>query len=120
MGRGLVAAKDFKKGQIVESSHIIVLDIDDHKTLQPTLLNLYVFEWRGNDVAVALGNGSLFNHAKPANVTYSNDYKHEKIVFRALRRIKKGEQLFVNYGYDPVLWYDDYLRKKELIKENRK
>lgn len=120
LGRGVVATQNFKKGQVVESSHVLVLDKLEHDQLTPTLVNLYVFGWKDKHCAIAFGNGSLFNHSDDHNVTYSNNYKSNKIVFKATRNIKKGEQLFINYGYDAAYHFDDYLRKKEQLKENAK
>lgn len=120
MGRGLVAAQDFKKGQIVESSPVVILDVVEHKELAKTILNLYVFAWKDTGCALALGHGSLFNHSWENNVRYVNDYVRNKINFIATRDIQKGEQLFVDYGYDPLLEYQAYLAKREKLLEAMK
>ena len=99
-GRGLYSDRDIRKGEVVESSPVLTIDSWESKLLSSTKLNLYVFAW-GEGSAFAFGNGSLFNHSSRHNVTYSNCYETNRIVFRALRNIKKGAQLFINYGYDP-------------------
>lgn len=99
-GRGVQAAKNFKKGELVEISPVIVVPKAEHyKALAKTVLNLYVFGWNYKRAAVALGHGSLFNHSSEPNITYDADYKREEMRFYAKRSIKKGEQLFINYGY---------------------
>ena len=55
--------------------------------------------------AVALGLGSLFNHSSlQQNVGWSRDLTGQCIVYRALRDIKAGEELCINYG---KLWFVD-------------
>ena len=55
--------------------------------------------------AVALGLGSLFNHSSlQHNVGWSRDLTRQCIVYRALRDIKAGEELCINYG---KLWFVD-------------
>lgn len=101
-GRGLYATKNIKEGQVVEVSPVIVVDHDDREVITTTQLNIYVFSWTYKKSALALGNGSLFNHSRNSNVTYKNSVKAKQIEFTALRNIKKGEQLFINYGYEPA------------------
>ena len=55
--------------------------------------------------AVALGLGSLFNHSTlEQNVAWSKDLASQCIIYRALRDIKAGEELCINYGR---LWFDN-------------
>lgn len=55
--------------------------------------------------AVALGLGSLFNHSSlQQNVGWSRDVNGQCIVYKALRDIKAGEELCINYG---KLWFVD-------------
>lgn len=100
-GRGLYAVRNFKKGEIIEIAPVVVIDKMDADTIETTMLNLYVFEWNKNSSALALGNGSLFNHSNKSNVSYMNSFRTKEIVFMTTRKIKKGEQLFIDYGYDP-------------------
>jgi len=100
-GRGLYAVRDFKKGEIVEVAPVVVIDKMDADTIETTMLNLYVFEWNKSSSALALGHGSLFNHSNKSNVCYMNSFRAKEIVFMTTRKIKKGEQLFIDYGYDP-------------------
>lgn len=100
-GRGLYATRNFKKGEIIEISPVVIVEKSDVHTIEATVLNLYVFEWNKNTSALALGNGSLFNHSKRSNVSYMNSFRTKEIVFVTTRKIKKGQQLFIDYGYDP-------------------
>ncbi len=117
MGRGVAATKNFKKGDVVEISPCILLDGHDGTRIQGTELKFYVFDahlrTRASTV-LALGHGSLFNHSRRrSNLTYTYDQGTNSMVFVALKDIKKGQQLFINYGYDPVNEHRRFLDRKE-------
>jgi len=98
MGRGVFAAKNICKGEIVEVSPVVVvLDSDSGHSV----LGHYVYAWGKKRCALALGLGSLFNHAEDCNVDYSTAIANKTIVYKANRTIKKGQELFISYGYDP-------------------
>ena len=100
-GRGLYATRNFKKGEIIEISPVVVIEKSDTHTIEATALNLYVFEWNKHSSALALVHGSLFNHSNRSNVSYMNSFRTKEIVFITTKKIKKGAQLFIDYGYDP-------------------
>jgi hypothetical protein len=105
MGRGVFAGKSYSKGDIVEVSQLVTWDSETDRLIQDSELRFYVFEGvsgRSGPSALALGNGSLYNHSETENVTYKIVPKKNTIVFRARTKILKGEQLFINYGYDPI------------------
>jgi SET domain-containing protein len=99
-GRGLFASEDIPINTIVEVSELIVIpDAKEDKQLLKTRLKhyLYLFE---EGSALALGVGSLFNHNPDPNVVWKMNIRRKKIIFKTKRPIRKGEQLFINYGYD--------------------
>lgn len=100
-GRGVYAARNIKAGELVEASPVLILDEWEANKINPTILNCYVFAWQEDhkESAVAFGLGSLFNHSTRENLTYANNYENRTIEFIALRDIKKGNQLFIDYGY---------------------
>lgn len=103
MGRGLVSCKPIKKGQVIHIAEIIHLNPKDAKTVSRTLLDSYVYAIKGQSVGIALGLGSLFNHAEDNNTNFEVILRQNRymIKYTAKRDIKKGEQLFLNYGYTP-------------------
>lgn len=102
MGRGLFATKEMRKGEIVEVSPVILIpEVEARHAIGKTILTSYVFRWNEEYTALALGHGSLFNHDFEANVTYASNFSGKSIVFKTTRKVKKGEQLFINYGYQP-------------------
>ncbi len=102
MGRGVFTSEDIPAGTVVEVSPVIVMDADARKLIDQTLLHDYIFEW-GQDrtqCAMALGLVPVYNHASPSNCEYEMDYDAAVISIRAMRDIRAGEELFINYNGD--------------------
>jgi hypothetical protein len=64
-------------------------------------------------IALALGQGSLYNHANPANMMYQADIETQTLNYFAARDIVDGEELSVNYNsggqpeYENNTWFDN-------------
>jgi hypothetical protein len=77
-------------------------------------LSDYYFLWRKDppELAIALGNGSLFNHSFAPNAHFERDLPRTRILFRALRDIAKGEEITVNYNGEPddpePVWFEPH------------
>jgi len=101
-GRGVFALKNFKKGDLIEETPVIVLSSKDSPVCETTVLNKYIYPWKGRkDGCIALGYGSLYNHSFDPNAEYDFNYERQTMLYTALRTIKKGEEILVNYNGDP-------------------
>ena len=63
--------------------------------------------------AIALGYGSMYNHANPANLRYLSALAGEAIAFIAVRAIQRDEELTINYngvGGEPVSGEDVWFK----------
>lgn len=98
-GRGLYAVKNIKKGEIVLRDP--VLEVGYGFDITASSINCYVFGWERSCSAIALGLSSLINHSKRPNVTYNPVFRTKEIIFVATKDIRRGHQLFIDYGYDP-------------------
>lgn len=98
-GRGLYARRDLRRGALIEVSPVIVINRDD--VGDEELLSNYVFEWSRGKRAVALGVGSLFNHSKEANAWWEVVKDKKVLRFYAIKDIRAGEEILVDYGYQP-------------------
>lgn len=109
MGRGIFASEDIKVDEIVEIAPILVLQFTDFIDTRWNLLFEYYF-WLDDEVVLALGYGSLYNHSKEANTEYKIDIKNKSITFKTTREIKQGEELFFNYkgssSSKAPLWFE--------------
>ncbi len=111
-GRGLYTSRAMETGMIVEIAPVIVMDAKHRKLLDKTLLHDYIFEWgeHKNQCCMALGYVPLYNHSYESNCTYEMNFKKQIITIKTTRKIKRGEELFINYNGDwdkkaPV-WFD--------------
>jgi SET domain-containing protein len=94
-GRGVFALDKVKKGDLVETCHLIIMDLMDISGP----LEGYVYQFSKEKVAIALGNGSLYNHNDHANCEFSFDYKNKMLLIRAIKNILPEEEITINYRY---------------------
>src|SRR6185436_12132578 len=92
--RGVFAKEKIKKGEIIEICPVIPIPKKQVKALEKTFLTNYYFHWSTrNQPAIVLGFGSLYNHSYSPNAEHDERIKKKEMVFRALRDIKKGEEI---------------------------
>lgn len=95
--RGAFATKDIRKGETVEICPVILEKRENIKN--NTEVDNYVFSsGKKGEVALAFGYCSLFNHDDDYNVEWQVDPNSKKIVLRASKDIKKGDEMFISYG----------------------
>ena len=99
--RGLIADRDIQKGEIIEECQILLLDPHDWHLADKTALTNYLFSWGDKYSSMIFGYAMLYNHSYTPNVVYIRNFEERVMVFKALRRIKKGEELFINYNGKP-------------------
>ena len=111
MGRGVFTKAPIAAGTLIELAPVIVMSADERKLLDKTLLHDYIFEW-GEDrdqCAMALGLVPVYNHSFHSNCEYDMYFTKQVIAIKAVRNIKKGEELFINYNGDwnskDQLWF---------------
>ncbi len=109
IGRGVFASSDIKKGEVIEVAPILVLQFEDFVDTRWNLLFEYYF-WMDDEVILALGYGSLYNHSKENNASYEIDLKTKSIKFTAIKDIKKGDEIFFDYKGEnktkTPLWFE--------------
>lgn len=112
MQRGVYTTTALEADVVVEIAPVIVMSDQERKLLDQTLLHDYIFEWGGDqkECCMALGYVPLYNHSYKSNCYYEMDFKKKIITIKTSRKIKKGEELFINYNGDwdnssPV-WFD--------------
>lgn len=112
MGRGVFTKEPIAAGKLIELAPVIVMGGGERKLLDQTLLHDYIFEWgqKKEQCAVALGLVSVYNHSYTANCTYGMYFKRSAISVIAVRDIKAGEELFINYNGEwdnkEKVWFD--------------
>ena len=102
LGRGVFALKNFKKDEIIEKAPVLVFPPKHRKILEKTQLNYYLYPWKSlKSAAIALGYGSIYNHSFDPNADWKQNFKNQTMEYRALKNIKKGEEILVNYNGEP-------------------
>ena len=97
-GRGVFAIENIKKGELIEICPILIFSSKDAILLGKTKLQYYVYDWDEDKSILVLGFGSLYNHSQLCNSKYEIQEEDENIYFSAIKNIKKGEEITINYG----------------------
>ncbi|MSP92855.1 MAG: SET domain-containing protein-lysine N-methyltransferase [Myxococcales bacterium] len=111
-GRGMVAARDLPALTLIERAPVIAFPVEHWEALDRTALTDYPFLWdpAGDGGALAMGYVSLYNHAYEPNAMYDKEYDRGAMIIRTLRAVRAGEELTVNYNWEPddatPVWFD--------------
>jgi|1048.fasta_scaffold15420_4 hypothetical protein len=112
-GRGVFAARDIEPGEIIEICPVLVFSKEELVHVRQTFLDDYYFDWgtEGDYFALCLGYGSLYNHEYEPNAEYGMDFDALTIDFYAIKAIKAGEEITVNYngeaGNREKVWFEN-------------
>lgn len=94
-GRGVFADEYISKGDRIEVCQLLILNYNDICEG----LEGYVYQYSATKVALALGNGSLYNHSERPNANFYFDTRKKVLILEAKRGIFPGEEISINYGY---------------------
>lgn len=101
-GRGVFAIKDIKRGETIEICPTIRLTPKERKYCSHTILDYYMYPWRSTQSAsIVLGYGSIYNHSFNPNADWKQNFKTHTMVYRAVKDIKRGDEITVNYNGEP-------------------
>ncbi len=112
--RGVFAKRAIKKNELIETCPVIEVSKQDAKNLRESILitYFYYFGKKKERFVTALGFGSLYNHTYSPNAVYSVNHKTQVLQFKAIRDIKKDEEITVNYIFaypnaKSPLWFEN-------------
>ena len=112
-GKGVFAARDLAAGELVETCSVLPYRMSFDKLSRE--LQHCVFNWSEDDEALpfhahALGCGSFYNHANPANMRYEADRPQLEMRFYMVEAVTAGTELTINYNAEDggPTWDDDY------------
>ncbi len=112
-GRGIIAIADIDADELIEICPVLVIPAGDVPLIHRTVLHDYYFLWGDGEeqAAIALGYGSLYNHADDSNALYEMDFTRNTLDIYAYRDIRAGEEVTINYHGSPgsrdALWFED-------------
>ncbi len=96
-GRGVYCLQAIAEGSIIEVCPLIIIPEKDTQLLDKTYLFHYYFKWENNQSAIALGYGSLYNHAALPNAESVNLIDSAELRIVAIKDIAAGEEITLNY-----------------------
>jgi uncharacterized protein len=111
-GRGVFAVDAIAEGVEIEECPVIVVPAAEVPALVQTVLRDYHFLWgpAGDASAIALGYGSLYNHADDPNALYVRKTDLGVLSFVSIRAIRAGEEITVSYnggvGDRSPVWFE--------------
>ena len=111
-GLGIFAQRKIRKGEKIEEAPVLVIPASEIKKLDKTVLRDYYFVWGEDEeeAALMLGSCSLCNHSYKPNAIFYLLPEKLAIEFVALRNIKAGEEITINYNGDPdnqkPIWFE--------------
>lgn len=100
-GRGVFAARAFRKGEVLERAPVIVVPRAQLAPLRGTLFDDYWFWWDELHNACALGWAALYNHGCPANAAFHREHEDRVLVFTAVADIAGHTEVTINYHGAP-------------------
>ena len=109
--RGVFCTHALSPGDLIEVCPVLVLLPVEREWLQHSVLYQYYFAWGENleAVAIALGYGSLYNHANQPNAEFIPDYSDDTILIQALEEIPPGYEITIDYhagSPGKALWFE--------------
>lgn len=110
-GLGVFASQNIAAREIIEEVPVILLPEEQISDLAKTKLLDYFFAWgeKLEQAAIALGYGSLYNHSYEPNAKFVENYNQNTITYSAIKGIKKGDEILMNYNGQPddmrKLWF---------------
>ncbi len=114
-GRGVLAVKNIKAGEVVEVCPIIFLsdkEVDFLRKDSDVLRFYYLEQYAIKRFCLMLGYGSLYNHSQNPNadIEYSEDNLEDFVSVKAIKDIKAGEEIVFDYEFDNNI--EDFLSLK--------
>jgi uncharacterized protein len=102
-GRAVFSTAAIAENDVIEECPLIILSPDDFHIITTTEVVNYCFflDKEKKILALAMGFGSLYNHAFPCNAHHIIDKEAKTITIFAIRDIKAHEEICINYNGDP-------------------
>lgn len=104
-GRGVFAAGDIASGSMFHKAHLLLFPVSQYEALQATVAAHYVFHVADDPEGgastingLAMSPISFINHSKTATCSFAIDADSQTVSFTALRDIRGGEELTIDYG----------------------
>ncbi len=106
-GHGVFAVRDLEPGAVVEECPALWLDDDQWEAVDGQGgLHGYCYDAPGGGALLALGFGSLYNHAADPTLDYEVLMRPPRVRLTTVRSVAAGEELTIRYAEPEHLWFD--------------
>lgn len=115
-GRGVFCKELIAKDEVFEICPVLVLPAADYDTVKASRLVDYFFSFNKEEgtLALALGFGSLYNHAVYSNAAYTLHHKNKTLTFCALEDIPAGKEICINYAGEYGMDYKEWFEARDI------
>lgn len=97
-GFGVFTKSDIEIGEVIEECHFIELTEKDFNKIDDMLKEyVFCFPLGNKNNCVVLGFGSIYNHSLLNNAYWECDEKLKIFRFISNKKIRTGEEIFINY-----------------------
>ncbi len=108
-GRGIFARAPIAAGKLIEAAPVIVIPVNQCRTLDRTVMHDYYFHWDGDPDgegrgALALGLVSLCNHSARPRARVVRNFERRTLDLVALSAIEESEEVTIDYNCP--LWFE--------------
>ncbi|MGV8162820.1 MAG: SET domain-containing protein [Candidatus Nanoarchaeia archaeon] len=114
-GRGVFASRNITIKEVIEDCPLLILPANEEWLIKETELYNYYFKFDDNNLGIALGYGSLYNHSSAPNAQFVKDLSNKRLIVQPLRYIPSGEEILVNYMGDnsrgEKVWFEESVSK---------
>ncbi|CAM4113662.1 SET domain-containing protein-lysine N-methyltransferase [Cytophagaceae bacterium 50C-KIRBA] len=123
-GMGIFSKEAIRKGELIEEARLLPIKWRSYYVTEPTTLDYIwannkcqceICKKHGYRIYVALGYGSLYNHANIPNTVQKLDFVAETMTIIAKIDIPANEEIFVSYGENYWL-YRNLMKKVSPLK----
>jgi SET domain-containing protein len=115
-GRGVFCKQPIDKDEAFEVCPVIVIPAADYNTVKSSRLVDYFFNFNKeeNTLALALGFGSLYNHAVECNAIYYLNREEKIITYYALEDIPAGSEICINYAGERGQEFKEWFKSRNI------
>jgi SET domain-containing protein len=116
-GRGVFCKQHIAKDEIFEICPVLVIPATDYDIVKASRLVDYFFNFNKeeNTLAIALGFGSLYNHAMYSNAAYALDQNTRTMSYYALQDIPAGTEICINYAGETGQEFKEWFESRNII-----
>lgn len=95
-GWGISASEDIEEKEILEEVPFIKVPLSEISSYSITYKYTYYFS--ETHCILPFGHAGLYNHSYSPNADFELDENKQTITHYSTKKIKKGQEIFINYG----------------------